>query len=142
MNSVDPTSNSTPGRRMKSTPKGMIALLLVIIAAGIITILWTDYVRVSAQSNTELNLRTSGFGTPVTHKLDARFRDADGDLVADPPADPAQFIGPPVIRFAYIEEDDAAKQRTAWQPFMDYLSKALGRPVEYQMLVGSDDLLK
>jgi phosphonate transport system substrate-binding protein len=142
MNSVDPNFDSPPPTDKKSTHPVAMALLIIVLTAAITTILWAVYFRVSTPANAEMNLRVAGFGTPTTHKLDPRFTDANGDLVADPPADPSQWADPPVIRFAFIEEDDVAKQKIAWQSFMDYLAKAAGRPVEYQMIVGSDDLLK
>jgi len=111
----------------KSTHPVALAILIVIITAGVATALWAKYFRVLPENNTQVSLNTMGFGKPVTNKLDPKFIDANGDLIADAPTDPAQLIDPPAIRFAYIEEDDPAKQKKAWQPFMDY---RIGLPVD------------
>jgi len=44
-------------------------------------------------------LGASGQVTPL-HALDSRYKDADGDLVADVPADPKDQIDPAVLLFA------------------------------------------
>ena len=126
----------------KSTHPVALAMLIVVITAGVATALWAEYFRVRSTTDTQLSLNTMGFGKPVANKLDPKFTDANGDLVADVPTDPAQLVDPPTIRFAYIEEDDPAKQKKAWQPFMDYLSKVTGKPVEYVLVAGTNDLLK
>jgi phosphonate transport system substrate-binding protein len=133
---------SSPNQGRKSTHPAILLLLAVVITAGIAGALWTFHYRVTPFTDLAVNNRILGFGTPSTHTLDPKFHDADGNLVADPPTDPSQLVDPPVIRFAYIEEDDPAKQKAAWQPFMAYLSKITGKPVEYKMLVGANDLLK
>jgi hypothetical protein len=44
----------------------------------------------------------AGLGLAVqAFALDPRFKDADGDLVADPPSDPSQFVDPAVFIFSY-----------------------------------------
>ncbi|RMG47937.1 MAG: phosphate/phosphite/phosphonate ABC transporter substrate-binding protein [Acidobacteria bacterium] len=64
-------------------------------------------------------------------QLDSRYCDTDGDLVADPPADPSAWKDPPVLVFAYTPVEDPALYRRAWQPFLDHLSAATGRRVVY-----------
>jgi phosphonate transport system substrate-binding protein len=126
----------------KSTHPMALVMLIVVITAGVATALWAEYFRVHQTVDTQTNLNTMGFGKPVSNKLDPKFADTNGDLVADAPGTSAQFVDPPTIRFAYIEEDDPAKQKKAWQPFTDYLSKVTGKPVEYVMVKGANDMLK
>src|SRR3984957_17741832 len=126
----------------KSTHPMALVILIVVITAGVATALWAEYFRVHQTVDTQTNLNTMGFGKPVSNKLDPKFADTNGDLVADAPGTSAQFVDPPTIRFAYIEEDDPAKQKKAWQPFTDYLSKVTGKPVEYVMVAGANDMLK
>ncbi len=139
---ADTADGSPANHAGKSTNLIVLVLLIVVITAGITTALWSMYFRVAGVDNTAINLRTTGFAAPVVHKLDPKFTDSDGDLVADAPTDPSQFVDPPTIRFAYVEEIDPAKQKAAWKSFTDYLSKVTGRPVEYQLLTGTNDLLK
>jgi phosphonate transport system substrate-binding protein len=68
---------------------------------------------------------------PLRNALDPRYTDADGDLVADPPTDPAQQIDPPTLTFCYVTVDQDATFKPAFAGLMAAISKATGKPVEY-----------
>lgn len=131
-----------PSPRVERSPSFLLLLLVVLLILGIASLLWLQLIHTSLTPDPHISLAVTGFGTPTYHRLNPRFQDAGGNLVADPPADPAQLVDPPTLRFAFIEEDDAAKQKAAWQPFMQYLSQVTGKPVQYQLLVGANDMLK
>src|SRR5262245_23993473 len=59
--------------------------------------------------------------------LDARYVDADGDLVADTPA---QTVDPPTLIFAYTPGEDPALYPRVWDGFMRHLEKATGKPIK------------
>ncbi len=61
--------------------------------------------------------------------LDPKFQDANGDLVADAPADPAQFIDPPVLIFAYTPVEDPAVYAKVWDGFLKHMEKLTGKKV-------------
>lgn len=63
--------------------------------------------------------------------LDARYADADGDLVADTPTDPAALIDPDTLIFAYTPVEDPSVYVDVWQEFLDHLSDTTGKPVEF-----------
>jgi phosphonate transport system substrate-binding protein len=63
--------------------------------------------------------------------LDERFCDADGDLVADTPTDPAQLVDPDTLIFAYTPVEDPAVYRQAWADFIDYMSEVTGKEVVF-----------
>lgn len=63
--------------------------------------------------------------------LDERFCDADGDLIADIPTDPAQQIDPDTLIFAYTPVEDPAVYKTAWADFLDYLEAETGKEVVF-----------
>lgn len=70
--------------------------------------------------------------TPVAaFQLDPRFTDADGDLIADIPTDPSQWVDPAVLIFAYTPVEDPAVYVEVWSEFLDHLSEATGRPVQF-----------
>jgi phosphonate transport system substrate-binding protein len=74
----------------------------------------------------------TGLGNqPLRNALDPRYTDADGDLVADPPTDPAKLIDPPKLTFCYVPSDEAAAFKAAFGDLMAAISKATGKPVEY-----------
>ncbi len=64
-------------------------------------------------------------------ELDARFCDADGDMLADPPADAADLLDPPVLIFTYAPTEDPAVYQGVFVEFMDYLSELTGKQVQY-----------
>jgi phosphonate transport system substrate-binding protein len=63
--------------------------------------------------------------------MDPRFSDADGDLVADAPTNPADWIDPPVLVFAYTPVEDPAVYAKVWEEFIDHLSATTGKKVQF-----------
>lgn len=63
--------------------------------------------------------------------LDERFCDADGDLIADIPSDPADQIDPETLIFAYTPVEDPAVYKTAWSDFLDHLEAETGKDVAF-----------
>ncbi len=63
--------------------------------------------------------------------MDARFRDADGDLVADPPTNPAEFVDPPVLVFSYTPVEDPAVYAKVWDGFVQHLAQVTGKRVQF-----------
>jgi phosphonate transport system substrate-binding protein len=63
--------------------------------------------------------------------LDARYCDADGDLIADIPTDPAQWLDPDTLIFAYTPVEDPAVYKTAWSDFTAYLEEKTGKKVVF-----------
>jgi phosphonate transport system substrate-binding protein len=61
--------------------------------------------------------------------LDKRFCDRDGDLVADAPTDPRQWVDPPTLIFAYTPVEDPEVYRKVWDGFLRHLEKVTGKKV-------------
>jgi phosphonate transport system substrate-binding protein len=59
--------------------------------------------------------------------LDARFTDANGDLVADPPA---ETLDPSMLVFAYTPGEDPSLYASTWGGFLRHLAEATGKRVE------------
>ncbi len=64
-------------------------------------------------------------------KIDSRYTDADGDLVADTPSDPAKQIDPPTLIFAYTPVEDPAVYKAVWIDFLDHMAKVTGKKVQF-----------
>ncbi len=64
-------------------------------------------------------------------KLDSRFVDADGDMVADIPTDPAQLIDPDTLIFAYTPVEDPAIYADVWDDFLKHLEAKTGKSVQF-----------
>ena len=63
--------------------------------------------------------------------LDERYCDRDGDLVADIPEDPSQWIDPDTLIFAYTPVEDPAVYKEAWSDFIKYLEEKTGKKVQF-----------
>ena len=70
----------------------------------------------------------TAFLTLPAAALDARYTDADGDLVADTPA---KTINPTTLLFAYTPGEDPALYRNMWNGFLRHLETAAGKPVRF-----------
>jgi len=64
-------------------------------------------------------------------KLDSRYQDTDGDLLADIPTDPAQQIDPDTLIFAYTPVEDPAVYAEVWKGFLEHLEKMTGKKVQF-----------
>jgi len=63
--------------------------------------------------------------------LDERYCDRNGDLVADAPTDPSQWVDPDTLIFAYTPGRDLAVYREAWSNFLEHMEKVTGKKVLY-----------
>lgn len=63
--------------------------------------------------------------------LDARYKDADGDMVADAPTNPAEFIDPSTLIFAYTPVEDPAVYAKVWEGFLKHMEKVTGKRVQF-----------
>src|SRR6202166_1132929 len=63
--------------------------------------------------------------------LDKAYCDRDGDLVADAPSDPKQFVNPSTIIFAYTPVEDPAVYAKTWDGFLKHMEKVTGKKVVF-----------
>ena len=63
--------------------------------------------------------------------LDSRFKDADGDLVADTPTDPKDWVDPPVLIFSYTPVEDPAVYAKVWDRFIKHMEKTTGKRIQF-----------
>jgi len=126
------------------TFKGLVFVLvpLVLLAlGGAIGKFWADsnYAR---QAGAKAIQRQMSLIEPYINRLAERFADADGDLVADTPKDLKDLLDPEVIKFSYIASADASGKKETWRKFIEELSKAVDRPVEYVVFENIDEQIK
>lgn len=72
-----------------------------------------------------------GLASTGAQALDQRYTDADGDLVADVPADPAQQIDPGTLIFAYTPVEDPAVYAEVWKGFLAHMEEVTGKSVQF-----------
>src|SRR5690554_5887266 len=67
----------------------------------------------------------------TAHALDPRYQDNDGDLVADTPTDPKDWIDPATLVFAYTPVEDPAVYAKVWDGFIAHMSEVTGKKVQF-----------
>lgn len=80
-----------------------------------------------------LALSTAIFSVPAyaEFKLDSRYVDADGDMVADIPTDESKLVDPDTLVFAYTPVEDPAVYADVWKGFLDHLAEKTGKKVQF-----------
>lgn len=63
--------------------------------------------------------------------MDPRFKDANGDMVADAPTNPRDWVDPSTLVFAYTPVEDPAVYAKVWQEFIDHLARVTGKKVQF-----------
>jgi phosphonate transport system substrate-binding protein len=63
--------------------------------------------------------------------LDTRYCDEDGDLVADAPKDPGEWLDPDTLVFSYTPVEDPSVYENVFTEFMDYLTEKTGKKVRW-----------
>jgi phosphonate transport system substrate-binding protein len=120
-----------------------VPLIVIIVIGGAIPILRT--LREGDKLYHTVVIHSSGLGKPTQNTLDPRFTDANTDLLADAPDDPARQIDPPTLVFSYIPPADETAQdvyRAVFAEFLAYMSQATGKPTEYQTFATLTDQMK
>ncbi len=64
-------------------------------------------------------------------QLDTQYCDADNDLVADTPTDPAKWRDPSTLVFSYAPVENPAVYAVVYQPVIDRLASCTGKKVVY-----------
>ena len=64
-------------------------------------------------------------------KLDPRYSDNDGDLIADIPTDTSKQIDPSTLIFAYTPVEDPAVYADVWSEFLAHMEKVTGKKVQF-----------
>jgi len=63
--------------------------------------------------------------------MDPRFTDADGDMIADIPVDPKEWVDPDTLVFAYTPVEDPAVYAKVWDGFIQHMEKVTGKKVQF-----------
>ena len=71
-----------------------------------------------------------GWAVP-SNAMDPRFKDDNGDLVADTPTDPSQQIDPDTLIFAYTPVEDPAVYAKVWDGFLRHMEEVTGKKVQF-----------
>lgn len=127
--------NTINVRRGSAASLTLIVIALLIIGAVVGVVAWMSFIRNPSQEylqqSDEQLIKLTGLGQPVSNSMSDRYTDANGDLIADPPADAAKLIDPPTLYFSYVPVDDSTDFKTAFGDLMKYITRETGKPCEY-----------
>ncbi|WP_371037142.1 MULTISPECIES: phosphate/phosphite/phosphonate ABC transporter substrate-binding protein [unclassified Rhodosalinus] len=71
------------------------------------------------------------FPAHAEFKLGDRYVDNDGDLIADIPEDPSEWIDPDTLIFAYTPVEDPAVYAEVWAGFLEHMAEVTGKQVQF-----------
>jgi len=79
------------------------------------------------------NIATPGSASADCERgtLDKQYCDIDGDLVADLPTDPADWVNPDTIIFSYTPVEDPAVYQKVWDGFINHMAEVTGKKVVF-----------
>lgn len=127
----------------KGSQFSMTRLMVSIIAVVVVGLLAYQVGKRNLPREDETRtLRIFGLGDPKPRTFAPGLTDADGDLIADAPADVDQCIDPQAILFSFVASPEAEASEQAWRPMVDHLAQATGKPVQYVRFESAQDQLK
>jgi len=65
-------------------------------------------------------------------KLDARYCDDNGDLVADTPTDKSKWLNPSTLVFSYTPVEDPSVYENVFTEFLTHIEKVTGKHVKWR----------
>jgi len=120
----------------------MVVLPATLIIAAVYALTAREFERASREKEQTLQAEM-GFGkNSAPLHLDKRFTDADGDLVADVPQEPAKQISPAKLIFSYIGASNADAERDNWKEFVVFLSQQTGKPVDLVVFRSTEEQIQ
>jgi phosphonate transport system substrate-binding protein len=136
MSSAPQTSAPPPSF---SFARVLTLLVLAVLVIGVVYVVKKRQWDEEAHAKEPKLIAQMGIGNDAPMQLDPQYKDADGDLVADTPKDPAQQIDPAKITFSFIGSETADDELPNWKGFADFLSKHIGKPVELVAFKNRED---
>lgn len=110
-----------------------VAMMLVVPALGLVAGYYLEreglLPTVLNRQRSDLTVTAPMLGPPVRNHLDPAYTDADADLIADPPATPAQQRDPEQLVLTIPTSMSIEGASAAWKPLLDHLSAKTSKPV-------------
>ncbi|MEN1680827.1 MAG: phosphate/phosphite/phosphonate ABC transporter substrate-binding protein [Planctomycetota bacterium] len=108
----------------------LAAIVPIGLVAGGVYLYFASYPGKTADETQRVIIKQLLGPAPPSPDTPIDFKDEDGDMVADAPADDA-CVAPEKLVFSYIARPDQGETASHWQGVMDALGEATGLPVEF-----------
>jgi phosphonate transport system substrate-binding protein len=120
-------------------------VLLVVVPLALVAWaakMYSGNLETDAKATLERTMVSRLLGDQHPAKLDKKYQDADGDLVADPPKDAAKALDPEEINLSYIAASDEEGEAKAWDEFAAALGERLKRKVNVKFYSDSGEQMR
>ncbi len=118
----------------------MIVLPIAILGFG--AFLWSKTLVPAAEEELSTDVLARMFISDTALSASSMsFPDEDGDLVADPPTDPAKLIDPKVLMFSYVASQEGSAPEEAWAELLKAISEKTGHEVKFEQYETVEDQL-
>ncbi len=101
----------------------------ILVLCGVYLVKSREWQQSANESVPEI-LFNMGLNSSKVLKLDARYTDADADLVADAPQSESEILDPEKLVFCFVTADTSDSESNAWSQLVDFVSQRLGKPTE------------
>jgi phosphonate transport system substrate-binding protein len=137
---MDETSSTQNPPRPKSSPERVLAIILPILVLGLGAYWWSKTLATRAMADSASSIMGRMFAAevlPVSGVMN--FADADGDMVADTPSDPAKLVSPDTIVFSYVATEQEERSPETWKELADALKTATGKEIKIAQFKTPDE---
>jgi phosphonate transport system substrate-binding protein len=128
---ADPTPSVPPADAAKAKPSPLAGLaipLLLILAAGVVFAVFYALNQNVPPVNAAALFDRYAAAAAKASKLADEYTDADGDQIADTPADAKE---PAELYFCEIPGPNPDADEKTWAAFLEHMSQATGKPCKY-----------
>jgi phosphonate transport system substrate-binding protein len=135
-----PAGSAPPSSASISLGRVLAVVVPVVIVAMVGSFMLGKSWEAAAREELEQQMLSRLLGEQITPIDNSPLADADGDLLADSPADD-RCLAPETIVFTFVAAQEVRDQATVWKEVMAALSERLDRPVEYLHFSSTDEQL-
>ncbi len=133
------TNSSSGAPRPASSPGRVLAIVLPIAIVGLAAYWWSSNLESKARGDIAPSMMARMFTSePMVTGGVLEFADADNDMVADPPTDPAKLITPDTLVFSYVAEEEAPSEDT-WKELLAAIKEKTGKDVKLVHFTTADE---
>jgi phosphonate transport system substrate-binding protein len=131
------TDEVNSGRSSSSDPRPapsvgrILAIVLPVAVLGLIAYWWSSTLESKAHNELASNVVAKMFvAEAMPSNSGMEFADADHDMVADAPADPAKAIKPDELVFSYVATEEKPLPDTTWKELTAAIAAKTGKKVK------------
>lgn len=120
----------------------ILAIVLPIAVVGVIALVWSLSLESRARSDmASIVMGRMFLAEPMPTSGQMAFADADNDMVADAPTDPAKLLNPDVLVFSYVATEEAGTPDETWTEIGAALKQKVGKDIKIVHYKNADEQL-